>query len=334
MYKVEQYIIGINCIKGLNMQARRLKAAASTEAHCPATYRPIEQLIPAHWCAAWVEANGIRQHLYRTGGEKPPLVLFHGFMESGLTWLRMAKALEASYDVVLPDARAHGHTDRPAASLTPELLAEDARALIHALALRRPILYGRSNGAVTAVLVAAAQPELARAVILEDPPLGGMPRPNVEPGAPGGGNWFADWLRWLQGLRQRPHAERIASTAARWPHGTPVLPDEPLWPEDEFVPWVEALAQFDTTVFERKISFWSLTPYLEQLAQIPQPLLLMAGNPLYGSLAPEGVEELLTWQRGTLMRFEDAGHLMSRGRAFDGCLAAVHAFLREQTAPQ
>ncbi|RIK41124.1 MAG: hypothetical protein DCC55_12935 [Chloroflexi bacterium] len=312
------------------MKHRPSTQRANAEPQTPAAYRPIEQLLPVHWRAEWVVANGIRQHLYRTGGNKPPLVLLHGFMESGLTWLRMAKALEASYDVILPDARAHGRSDRPGTPLTPELLAEDAGALIRTLGLERPILFGRSNGAVTAVLVAAAQPEPARAIILEEPPLGGMPRPNVKPGAQGGGNWFADWLGWIQSLSQRPHAERIAAAAARWPHGTPVLPDEPIWPEAEFVPWVEALAQFDTTVFERKISFWSLAPYLENIAQIPCPILLMAGNPLHGSLVAEGVEEMPAWQGRTVVRFDQAGHFVSRGRTYLACLEGVRTFLNEQ----
>ncbi len=43
------------------------------------TYRPIEELIPAHWREGDVLANGIRHHYYRTGGDKPPLLLPHGF---------------------------------------------------------------------------------------------------------------------------------------------------------------------------------------------------------------------------------------------------------------
>jgi pimeloyl-ACP methyl ester carboxylesterase len=284
-------------------------------------------LIPGHWRKETVAANGIRQQIYRTGGKKPPLVLLHGFMESGLTWLLMAKALENAYDVIMPDARAHGRSDRPEAPLTPELLAEDAVALSDKLALQQPILFGRSNGAVTAVLVALVRPGLARALILEEPPMGGMPRPNVEPGSQGGGNWFEAWLTWLRGLGQQPHRERIASSVARWPHGIPVLPDEPVWPEADFVPWVEALAQFDTTVFSRKISFWSLLPHVGQLPQISAPILLMAGNPEAGSLVPDGAEEAAEWQGRTTVRFARAGHLISRGRTHDECLGVVEGFL-------
>jgi N-formylmaleamate deformylase len=298
----------------------------------PDDYRPIEQLIPSHWRQEVIVANGIGQQMYRSGGNKLPLVLLHGFMESGLTWLRMAKDLEADYDVIMPDARAHGRSDRPETPLTPELLAQDAAALIDKLALQQPVLFGRSNGAVTAVLMALAQPTLPRALILEEPPLGGMPRPNFEPSGQGGGNWFEAWLTWLRGLGQQPHHERIASSVARWPHGIPVLPDEPVWPEADFVPWVEALAQFDTTVFSRKISFWSLVPYLEQMTQIHCPVLLMAGNPDFGSLVPEGAEEAVAWQGRTVVRFAQAGHLISRGRTYEECLGVVEGFLADYEA--
>jgi pimeloyl-ACP methyl ester carboxylesterase len=143
------------------------------------------------------------------------------------------------------------------------------------------------------------------------------------------GNWFEEWLEWLRGLSRRPHAERIAAVVERWPHGTPVLPDEPIWPEDEFVPWVEGLAHFDTTVFERKIGYWSLLPYLDQVAQIPCPILLLAGNPEYGSLVPEDAAETLELaaQQGSVVRFANAGHLISRGRTTAAFVAAVRAFL-------
>jgi N-formylmaleamate deformylase len=134
-----------------------------------ARYRPIEEIIPGRWAQGMVEANGIRHHYYRTGGEKPALVLLHGLQESGLTWLRVARALERDYDVVMPDARGHGRSDRAGEQFSEEVLRDDAAGLIRALGLERPALLGHSMGASTAALVGAAYPELVRAVLLEDP---------------------------------------------------------------------------------------------------------------------------------------------------------------------
>src|SRR6266496_4304382 len=85
----------------MNEQQEHLQAMVKT-------YRPIEQLTPAHWSASDLFANGIHQHSYRTGSERPPLLLLHGFNEYRLTWLRTACELAQDYDIILLDARGHG----------------------------------------------------------------------------------------------------------------------------------------------------------------------------------------------------------------------------------
>src|SRR5256885_10764780 len=107
------------------------------------SYRTLADLIPSHWSEGFVEANGIRHHYYRTGGEKPQLVLLHGFQESGICWLRTAKVLERDYDIIMPDARGHGLTDRiTPTGFSPELLADDAVGIIQTLKLDRPHVLG------------------------------------------------------------------------------------------------------------------------------------------------------------------------------------------------
>jgi len=52
--------------------------------------------------------NDLTISYQRTGGEKPPAVLLHGLMGSGAGWTPVAQALEAEFDVIMPDARGHG----------------------------------------------------------------------------------------------------------------------------------------------------------------------------------------------------------------------------------
>src|SRR5256885_12754524 len=106
------------------------------------SYRTLADLIPSHWSEGFVEANGIRHHYYRMGGEKPQLVLLHGFQESAICWLAVAKVLERDFDLVLIDARGHGLSDRAGPAFTPHLLTEDAAGVIQALELDRPHLLG------------------------------------------------------------------------------------------------------------------------------------------------------------------------------------------------
>ncbi|MDR3614373.1 MAG: alpha/beta fold hydrolase [Candidatus Obscuribacterales bacterium] len=65
------------------------------------------------WTTAVCKSNGIDIHYLRTGGAKPPLVLLHGLTGSGACWSPLAHALEAQWDVVMPDARGHGNSSTP-----------------------------------------------------------------------------------------------------------------------------------------------------------------------------------------------------------------------------
>jgi len=124
------------------------------------------------WSKGDIQANGITIHYYRTdGNNKPPILLLHGFTDSGLCWPRVAHDLEGSYDVTMTDARGHGHSGDSAADFSLALLADDAAAVIGALNLEKPYVLGHSMGAMTAATVAATYPDLVRAIVLEDPPL-------------------------------------------------------------------------------------------------------------------------------------------------------------------
>src|SRR5438105_827227 len=103
-------------------------------------YKSISEIIPPHWSEGTVMANGIHQHYYRTGGDRPALILLHGFSENGLCWSRVAKALEQDYDVIMVDARGHGLSSGPQTGYSQELLTQDVVGLIHELGLQPPSL--------------------------------------------------------------------------------------------------------------------------------------------------------------------------------------------------
>ena len=56
------------------------------------------------WTSNTVDANGITLHYWRTGGDKPAIVLCHGITDNGLCWTRAARVLEARFDVIMLDA--------------------------------------------------------------------------------------------------------------------------------------------------------------------------------------------------------------------------------------
>jgi len=123
----------------------------------------------SQWTEGSCQANGIEIHYLRTGGDKPPIVLLHGFTDDGACWGPLARALEKDWDVIMPDARGHGRSSVPQAPYGIKDLAQDVIGLIEALKLERPVVGGHSMGGITAAVAAAERPDLVRALVLEDP---------------------------------------------------------------------------------------------------------------------------------------------------------------------
>lgn len=175
-----------------------------------------------NWQSNLVQINGNPIHYYRTGGQKPPLILLHGFSDNGLCWLRAAQTLQATYDLIMPDAHGHGLSYRVMPG-QPLNLVDDVASLIEALELHRPALLGHSMGASTAASVAAQYPELVSTLLLEDPPwFDEVPEAaatdDPEETAPHG--------QWLLALWDKPETEIMAAGQR----------DNPAWPELEFGP--------------------------------------------------------------------------------------------------
>jgi N-formylmaleamate deformylase len=292
-------------------------------------YRTLAQLWPPHWAQASVGANGIEQHYYRTGGDKPPLVLLHGIMAGGITWLRVAKALEAEFDLILVDARGHGHSARVGSAFSSELLVEDVAALIQTLGLERPALLGHSMGGVTAVLVAARYPNLVRAVISEDAVWNSQPgMAQAATASPHYQAWFNSYLHYLAALKTQSHDERLVAAFPYLPPGAAA------WPEEEYVPWVEAQAQLDLDFVRTGMSLWTATqpalPMTTAVQQLAAPLLLLTGG--RGNTDPQTVQAVAGAIRtGHHLAFEEAGHFLHLDQ-FERFMTSVREFLVETSS--
>jgi pimeloyl-ACP methyl ester carboxylesterase len=132
------------------------------------------KLVPyANWESASVKSNGIRIHYWRTGGiGKPVMIMAHGITDYGLNWSSLAAKFQNDYDIIMYDARGHGFSEKPENRYSLTDHAEDLVGLIKALNIKKPVLFGHSMGAWTVALTGATYPNLPRAIIMEDPPLG------------------------------------------------------------------------------------------------------------------------------------------------------------------
>jgi pimeloyl-ACP methyl ester carboxylesterase len=95
--------------------------------------------------------------------------LLHGLTANGACWAALAQAMQADYDVIMPDARGHGDSSVPEHGYRYEDHANDVVGLIKALRLSHPILIGHSMGGMVAAVVASRAPGLLRGLILADP---------------------------------------------------------------------------------------------------------------------------------------------------------------------
>ena len=121
------------------------------------------------WSTGTCATNGINIAFTRTGGSKPPVILLHGLAANGACWAAVAQALQAEYDVIMPDARGHGGSSVPEHGYRYEDHATDVVGLIEVLHLSHPVLIGHSMGGLVAALAASRAPGRLRGLILADP---------------------------------------------------------------------------------------------------------------------------------------------------------------------
>ncbi|MDQ2808468.1 MAG: alpha/beta hydrolase [Chloroflexota bacterium] len=103
---------------------------------------------------------------YEAAGQGPPLLLLHGFTDSGRDLERVAAPLRRDWRVILPDMPGYGQS--APRSYTPDFYAQDAAtmwALLDALGVPAAHLGGFSDGSEVALLMAIQRPTAARAVV-------------------------------------------------------------------------------------------------------------------------------------------------------------------------
>jgi pimeloyl-ACP methyl ester carboxylesterase len=118
------------------------------------------------------QVNGVRlAYRHWTGpanAQHPPVVLLHGVLQSGEGMRHLAEQLSLDREVLVPDLRGRGDSDRPDNGYDPPTMADDVADLIDRLGIERPALIGRLHGGLVAYHLAARRPELVCGVVLGD----------------------------------------------------------------------------------------------------------------------------------------------------------------------
>ena len=129
----------------------------------------------------FAEVNGVRLH-YRVAGTGSPVVLLHGYAQTGHMWLPLVPSLAQRHTVIVPDLRGAGLSAKPESGYDKKTLAQDIHALTDSLGFERVRIVGHDIGLMVAYAYAAQFPRAAERVVLMDAFL------------PGIGSWKDVWL--------------------------------------------------------------------------------------------------------------------------------------------
>jgi pimeloyl-ACP methyl ester carboxylesterase len=105
-----------------------------------------------------VDGVGIQ---YEVTGQGPPVMLLHGFPDSGRLWRHQVPALAgAGFQVIVPDLRGYGRSDKPEAveAYSMGVLAADVLAVLADLGIARSHVIGHDWGAALAWGLASLAP--------------------------------------------------------------------------------------------------------------------------------------------------------------------------------
>jgi N-formylmaleamate deformylase len=201
-------------------------------------------------------------------------VLAHGVTDDGLCWSPVARSLAPEYDVIMVDARGHGHSDAPEGGFGPAEQAVDLAGAITDLGLERPVVLGHSMGAATALVLAGTHPDVPGAILLEDPPAWWTGRSDT----PAARERRVAMRERALNLKRKTREELIAGQRA----------EQPGWSNAELEPWGDAKQRFSLnvlSVYDQDNAAgvdWSVL-----MSGITCPALLITADPERGAIVTD-----------------------------------------------
>lgn len=121
-----------------------------------------------------IKGDSVTLFVRHTGPkDAPPLVLLHGYPQTSAMWHRMAPILAKSYQVVCPDLRGYGRSDKPVSNSlhTPyskRAMAKDIVAIMQNLGHDKFLIGAHDRGARVAHRLALDHPDCVKAMVLLD----------------------------------------------------------------------------------------------------------------------------------------------------------------------
>ncbi|WP_420367075.1 alpha/beta fold hydrolase [Curtobacterium sp. L1-20] len=221
--------------------------------------------------------DGVRIAYRVFDGVEPAVVVLHGLAGSGREFIDTANGLPGRR-VILIDQRGHGHSTTRPADTSREAHVSDVVDIVGKEASVPVILVGQSMGAHTAMLLAAARPDLVRQLVMLEGNQGGGTADEHK----AVGDFFRSWAV--------PFADRAEALAA--------LGEGPL--EKAWVDGLEERAD-------------GLHPRFD--ADVMQETIEAVGEPRWTEWESVEVPTLVLYADGGMFSEEQKAEFVSRGRA-------------------
>lgn len=245
--------------------------------------------------------NGQTYYVTNTvNGEKPVLLMLHGFTGSNKTFQESITHLEKHFSIVSPDLLGHGKTDSPdeIARYSIERIVDDLVTIIQELKIMQCFVLGYSMGGRVATAFASAHPEMVRGLILVSSSPG-LAQKDLQESRVQADNRLADMLE----------SEGIRSFVDYWEKLALFASQEVLSDELKKRIRLERLAQNPNglAMSLRGMGTGKQPSYWNHLADFTFPVLLMTGSldEKFEKIAQE-MQQLLP--NSTHVTVQNAGH--------------------------
>jgi pimeloyl-ACP methyl ester carboxylesterase len=222
-------------------------------------------------------------------GHGPTMLLLHGIGTSATLWQRVIDRLAGDFRLVAPDLRGYGDSPDPAGATSLDAVVADVCGLIepgtapvHAV--------GVSFGALTALALARARPELVRSLVLADATLGRATLPADE---------RARWVEMRYALAD--DLEGVSMERARAVTGADPDPDT-------LAELAAGMRRARRSGYRNVTDIIAATDALPWLPEVRHPTLVMCGTEdrIVGLPLSQLMAERIPGAR--LVTFEGAGH--------------------------
>jgi pimeloyl-ACP methyl ester carboxylesterase len=241
--------------------------------------------------------NGCHLYSESSGDHGAPVVLVHGSWGDHHNWDAVVPGLASTFRVLTYDRRGHSQSERVATQGSVEEDVADLAALIATHHLAPTHVVGNSFGAIIALKLAAARPDLLASLTVHEPPLIGLL--GNDPALPNVQQRIGAVIDTLQSGKTELGAQQFVETVAFGPG---------MW--EKLSPEMRLTFVFNAPTWLDEMNEPSaFTVDLERLATFHQPALISQGDqspPFFAAILDRIATALPQAQRHT---FRGAGHL-------------------------